>query len=167
MNRRRGGRSRQDRYGKGDEEKHGEDASTPYSLHTEGTTLVGRPQEPPSVLGVNHSVVRSKDAPPSTTASVSALHRPGVVDTDSIPAEETEPLTPSNNNNNNSRDIFRDEPEDDGDDDDDDDGESYVDYDMTLQELMYSTSSFYAIVVPGTLLLDLVERKYVGFRCVS
>jgi hypothetical protein len=152
MNRRRGGRSRRDRYGIDEEEgKNGEDASTPYQLHTEAATSVSRPQEPPATAVINKGVVsRREDAPATTTASVASLRRPGIVDTDAVP-EEVEPLTPSNNNNNN-QDVFRDEPE--GDDDGDDDGESYIDYDMTLQELMYSTSSFYAIVVPGKLLRD-------------
>jgi hypothetical protein len=156
MNRRHGGgRSRRDRYGIDEDENHGENtASTPYTLHTEGRTSqsVGRQQEPSASVrsSTKESLLPSSTA--TTTPLASSLHRPGVLDTDDvIPPEEVEPLTPSNNNNNgssnNNRDIFRDEPEDD--DDDDDDGESYVDYDMTLQELMYSTSSFYAIVVPG------------------
>ena len=64
---------------------------------------------------------------------------------------EREPLSPCRDPNSNE--IFRDEPtstndeneNDDGDDDDD----SYEEREMTLQELMYSSSSFYAIVVPG------------------
>ncbi len=54
--------------------------------------------------------------------------------------EERLPLTPSRRKKR--PDIFRDEA---GGADD----ESYEEREMTLQELMYSSSSFYAIVVPG------------------
>ena len=56
--------------------------------------------------------------------------------------EEQVPLSPSRRSKRS--DIFRDET---GGDDDDD--ASYEEREMTLQELMYSSSSFYAIVVPG------------------
>ena len=55
--------------------------------------------------------------------------------------EERVPLSPSRKMGKRP-DIFRDENED-------DDAESYEEHEMTLQELMYSSSSFYAIVVPG------------------
>jgi hypothetical protein len=58
--------------------------------------------------------------------------------------EEQVPLTPERAKGNRS-DIFRDESAA----NDDDDAESYEEREMTLQELMYSSSSFYAIVVPG------------------
>ena len=57
--------------------------------------------------------------------------------------EEQVPLSPSRKSKR--PDIFRDESKA-GEDDDD---ESYIEREMTLQELMYSSSSFYAIVVPG------------------
>ena len=55
--------------------------------------------------------------------------------------EEQVPLSPSRRSAAGRSDIFRDES---GDDD-----ESYEEREMTLQELLYSSSSFYAIVVPG------------------
>lgn len=58
--------------------------------------------------------------------------------------EETVPLSPARRKKR--PDIFRDESGG----DDDDEG-SYEEREMTLQELMYSSSSFYAIVVPGEL----------------
>jgi len=68
----------------------------------------------------------------------------------------------------NSNEIFRDEPtstndeneNDDGDDDDD----SYEEREMTLQELMYSSSSFYAIVVPVsfTMILSSLAVVYIN-----
>ena len=62
--------------------------------------------------------------------------------------EERVPLSPSRPTVKRS-DIFRDENED--------DAESYEEHEMTLQELMYSSSSFYAIVVPG-------EYLFLGFQ---
>ena len=74
---------------------------------------------------------------------------------------EQEPLSPPSQNPNNSNDIFRDEPEGDGEEDvDDDDDDSYEEREMTLQELMYSSSSFYAIVVPGKIRLLLYYILY-------
>lgn len=58
--------------------------------------------------------------------------------------EERVPLSPSRSGVRNA-DIFRDETGA----SDDDDAESYEEQEMTLQELMYSSSSFYAIVTPG------------------
>ena len=58
--------------------------------------------------------------------------------------EEQVPLSPSRAMIRHP-DIFRDESEDTTDKDDD----SYEEREMSLQELLYSSSSFYAIVVPG------------------
>ena len=58
--------------------------------------------------------------------------------------EERLPLTPSRRTAKRP-DIFRDESAP----NEDDDADSYEEREMTLQELMYSSSSFYAIVVPG------------------
>jgi len=79
---------------------------------------------------------------------------------------EREPLSPCRDPNSNE--IFRDEPtstndeneNDDGDDDDD----SYEEREMTLQELMYSSSSFYAIVVPVsfTMILSSLAVVYIN-----
>jgi len=76
---------------------------------------------------------------------------------DSINSER-EPLSPSRDPNTN--DIFRDEPEVDEEDDDD----SYEEREMTLQELMYSSSSFYAIVVPVsfTMMLSALAVVYIN-----
>ena len=54
--------------------------------------------------------------------------------------EEKVPLSPSRRTKRS--DIFRDESEM-GDD------ASYEEHEMSLQELLYSSSSFYAVVVPG------------------
>eukprot|EP00531_Pseudo-nitzschia_arenysensis_P001314 CAMPEP_0116145350 /NCGR_PEP_ID=MMETSP0329-20121206/16541_1 /TAXON_ID=697910 /ORGANISM="Pseudo-nitzschia arenysensis, Strain B593" /LENGTH=553 /DNA_ID=CAMNT_0003640939 /DNA_START=140 /DNA_END=1801 /DNA_ORIENTATION=- len=62
--------------------------------------------------------------------------------------EERLPLTPSRRKKR--PDIFRDESGG-----DDDDAESYEEREMTLQELMYSSSSFYAIVVPVSITMIL------------
>lgn len=73
---------------------------------------------------------------------------------------EREPLSPCRDPNSN--DIFRDEPNTNDDDDDDDD--SYEEREMTLQELMYSSSSFYAIVVPVsfTMILSSLAVVYIN-----
>jgi presenilin 1 len=63
--------------------------------------------------------------------------------------EEQVPLSPSRKSKR--PDIFRDENKA-GEDDDD---ESYIEREMTLQELMYSSSSFYAIVVPVSIAMIL------------
>ena len=78
----------------------------------------------------------------NNTAGAGAGH-----DDDDNEGNEYEPLSPSRNPNAGRNDIFRDEPKH----DDDDDDEDPMVYEMTLQELLYSTSAFYAIVVPGTL----------------
>ena len=72
--------------------------------------------------------------------------------------EETVPLSPPRENNGRP-DIFRDENN--GDDGDD---ESYVEGEMSLQELMYSSSSFYAIVVPVsvTMILSALAVVFVN-----
>jgi len=62
--------------------------------------------------------------------------------------EETVPLSPSRRKKR--PDIFRDESGG----DDDDEG-SYEEREMTLQELMYSSSSFYAIVMPVSITMIL------------
>lgn len=95
------------------------------------------------------------------TESQSAI----IVD-DEDASSEREPLSPCRDPNSNE--IFRDEPtstndeneNDDGDDDDD----SYEEREMTLQELMYSSSSFYAIVVPVsfTMILSSLAVVYIN-----
>eukprot|EP00529_Nitzschia_sp_RCC80_P012003 CAMPEP_0113505560 /NCGR_PEP_ID=MMETSP0014_2-20120614/35391_1 /TAXON_ID=2857 /ORGANISM="Nitzschia sp." /LENGTH=561 /DNA_ID=CAMNT_0000400899 /DNA_START=164 /DNA_END=1850 /DNA_ORIENTATION=- /assembly_acc=CAM_ASM_000159 len=77
---------------------------------------------------------------------------PGADDDGDNEGNEYEPLSPSRNPNAGRNDIFRDEPEHD---DDDDDEEDPMVYEMTLQELLYSTSAFYAIVVPVTITMVL------------
>lgn len=79
---------------------------------------------------------------------------------------EQEPLSPPSQNPNNN-DIFRDEPEGDEENDeeeDEDDDDSYEEREMTLQELMYSSSSFYAIVVPVsvTMILSALAVVYIN-----
>jgi len=64
--------------------------------------------------------------------------------------EERVPLSPSRSGVRNA-DIFRDETGA----SDDDDAESYEEQEMTLQELMYSSSSFYAIVTPVSITMIL------------
>ena len=80
------------------------------------------------------------DTPPSYqlhTDQTTATMKDGIDD-------ESVPLSPPRENVRNP-DIFRDESGDNN----DDDADSYEEREMTLQELMYSVSSFYAIVVPG------------------
>jgi hypothetical protein len=158
MSRRRGGRSsRADRYGMGDNQKVDEDdnvvGSAPYQLATEDGTApalpVGAPPDPTPTLSVANSATEQRSSL-WDLGRRKKTENPSVQD---VPSEE-EPLSPQNND-----DVFHDEPVDgDGDavnvergnENDDDDDDSLEGYDMTLQELMYSTSSFYAIVVPGT-----------------
>jgi hypothetical protein len=161
MNRRRGeGRSssrrRRDRYGVDEDEGkfEDEDVVTPYQLATdEATPAVGVAEAADTAAPAAIDPEPIAEENPSTGKSFfSRLGEKSkkimaAVNSDFV-ADESEPLTPRNNNN---RDIFRDEPEG-GEDDDDDDDESLEGYDMTLQELIYSTSSFYAIVVPGKFL---------------
>jgi hypothetical protein len=135
MSRRRaaaGSSSRRDRYGIDDEQKIDETdaAAAPYQLATD--EVATEVQEESVFQKLGKWAGFASDASKTTTA------------TDSN--DEQQPLSPRGNNN--SQDVFRDEP---GGDDDDDEDESLEGYDMTLQELMYSTSSFYAIVVPGTI----------------
>mmetsp|Transcript_18366 Transcript_18366/g.42370 ORF Transcript_18366/g.42370 Transcript_18366/m.42370 type:complete len:563 (+) Transcript_18366:161-1849(+) len=70
--------------------------------------------------------------------------------------EERVPLSPSRAIASRP-DIFRDESAG----NEDDDAESYEEREMTLQELMYSSSSFYAIVVPVTITMVLAALAVV------
>lgn len=67
-------------------------------------------------------------------------------DWDAVYVQQDDP-TPSQDSEDRFRqgaqDVFRDEEDDD--DDDDEEG-----FDMSVAELLYSTSSFYAIAIPGT-----------------
>jgi hypothetical protein len=154
MSRRRGGRSsRKDRYGTDDDVKIDDTdvASAPYQLATDDGTapMVGAPRDPTPTAGDSSKEERS------SLWKFGRRNKSENDSTEEVPSEE-EPLSPQNN-----QDVFTDEmatEEDDeavnnerGDDGDEDDDDSLEGYDMTLQELMYSTSSFYAIVVPGTL----------------
>jgi hypothetical protein len=67
-------------------------------------------------------------------------------DNDDDEGNEYEPLSPTRGVGGSGNDVFRDEEAEERDDDE----ESYEEYEITLQELLYSTSAFYAIVVPGT-----------------
>jgi hypothetical protein len=80
----------------------------------------------------------------SETPSSYRLHTDNTAPIKDAANEERVPLSPSRSGVRNS-DIFRDETGS----SDDDDAESYEEREMTLQELMYSSSSFYAIVTPG------------------
>lgn len=73
--------------------------------------------------------------------------------------EEQVPLSPPRGNSGR-HEIFRDETDRT---DDDDDG-SYEEREMTLEELMYSSSSFYAIVVPVsiTMILSALAVVYIN-----
>ncbi len=148
MSRRRVGRpSRRDRYGIDDEEKLDETnveapaAVTPYQLATDDgvSPVVGAPRDPTPTAADNAEK-------PSMLWKLGRRKSPS--GNGDITPDEVEPLSPQAAN----PEVFEDEPEDDdddGNDDDDDDDDSLEGYDLTLQELMYSTSSFYAIVIPG------------------
>ena len=134
MSRRRAGgsSSRRDRYGIGDEEKIDETdaAAAPYQLATDEQVV-------------------------TEVQAESVFQKLGKWAGFATSNDEQQPLSPrGGTSNNNNQDVFRDEPS--GDEDDDDEDESLEGYDMTLQELMYSTSSFYAIVVPGTYFFTLI-----------
>ena len=150
MSRRRTGRSsRRDRYGIEETEAKAEDAeNTPYTLATDdGGMTPGAPRDPTPT-----SAEHKTEADGQQQSSLWKLGRRKNQVEDAAPDEE-EPLSPQNN-----QEVFNDEPGDSqGGAADDDDDESLEGYDMTLQELMYSASSFYAIVVPGKLLRMLEE----------
>ncbi|KAL3938214.1 MAG: hypothetical protein SGARI_001830 [Bacillariaceae sp.] len=140
MSRRRTGRSsRRDRYGiEETEAKVDETENTPYTLATDdGAMAPGAPRDPTPTSAENKTEADGQQS------SLWKLGRRKNQVEDAAP-DEAEPLSPQNN-----QEVFNDEPgNSQGGDDDDDDDESLEGYDMTLQELMYSTSSFYAIVVP-------------------
>jgi hypothetical protein len=154
MSRRRGGRSsRTDRYGENENVDDIQVGTAPYQLATDdGATpapAVGAPPEPTTTLSDANSNTEQR----SSLWQFGRGKFPENTRTGEVPSEE-EPLSPQNNEG-----PFIDEPEDEDDqaingergneNEDDGDDDSLEGYDMTLQELMYSTSSFYAIVVPG------------------
>lgn len=151
MSRRRGGKSRRDRYGLDDEVKADDTdvvAAAPYQLATDermAPSAVGAPRNPTSTNSESNNNEETK----ARLWKLPGHKKTQADEEDEIP-DESEPLSPRNN-----QEYFHDEPigaEEDNDDDDEEDDESLEGYDMTLQELMYSTSSFYAIVVPGSFL---------------
>ena len=162
MSRRRTGRSsRRDRYGIEETEAKIDETdnrnNTPYTLATDdGAVTPGAaaaaPRDPTPTSADQHK--NEADGQQQQQQQPSSLwklgRRKNNQGEDAAPDEE-EPLSPQNN-----QEVFNDEPgnsQGGDDDDDDDDDESLEGYDMTLQELMYSTSSFYAIVVPGKWLI--------------
>ncbi|KAG7342281.1 presenilin [Nitzschia inconspicua] len=153
MSRRRGIRSsRRDRYGPEEDEKVDETdiATAPYLLATDDGTApaLGPPRDPTPLAAHNSS---------EEPSSLWKLGRRKKSENEDV-SSEVEPLSPQND-----QDIFRDEPENEDDgavnvergNSSEDDEDSLEGYDMTLQELMYSTSSFYAIVVPVTITMIL------------
>lgn len=160
------GRSRADRYGIADEVERAPDNTN--DLHADAYSSTRRVAGGPAASNDNYAAAVEADpilpTPVANLANkVSSLFR-GVGnftataansnnngnedDGDDDEGNEYEPLSPNRaqGRNNNSNDIFRDEPT--GEDDDDEDDPMV--YEMTLQELLYSTSAFYAICVPGT-----------------
>jgi hypothetical protein len=147
MSRRRTGRSsRRDRYGIEEMEAKVDDtdvASAPYQLATDDgdiAPVTGAPRDPTPTSAEHKNEENGQES------SLWKLGRLGKKSNEDAVPDEEEPLSPQNH-----QEVFNDEPESrQSEDDDDDDDDSLEGYDMTLQELMYSTSSFYAIVVPGT-----------------
>jgi hypothetical protein len=156
MSRRRGGRSsRADRYGIGDSEQVDDMnvGSAPYQLATDDAPAPAPAEAPPEPATTSIGAYSNTESRFSIW-EFGRQQKTEKPSTEDVPSEE-EPLSPRNNN----EDVFHDEiVGEDGDDlnveggneNEDDDDDSLEGYDMTLQELMYSTSSFYAIVVPGT-----------------
>ena len=147
MSRRRTGRSsRRDRYGIEDTEAKEDAENTPYTLAT-GDGAMAAPGAPRDPTPTSAEHMTEADGQQSSLWKLGRRNNQGE---EAAPHEE-EPLSPQNN-----QESFHDEPGNSQGGDGDDDDDSLEGYDMTLQELMYSTSSFYAIVVPGTLLRTLV-----------
>lgn len=146
--------SRRDRYGiQTEEEKFDNEVADGYSSSVSRLVANFQGGSAPTPTGGLDPILATPAARHANQEKVSSLNRPGndddnnnnEDDDDDDNGDEYAPLSPTRSNGNDQNDIFRDEPDGDDEDDDEDD----IDYEMTLQELLYSTSSFNAIVAPG------------------